>query len=209
MGISPERVRQLIAAGAMPAVRVGGRWVIDDGDVTRRAEGRPWSEAAAWALLWSALGRSAPWLSVKQRQRTGQRLAVGVRSHVERLSSRAQPEWFRAHPSALGRLVRDARLVAGGLSAARAVDADVVAAEHADGYVRASDVAGLLAEYGLERSTALRGNVVLRVLADVWPFNPDERAAPALVLALDLLESADDRTSRAGRSLLESALGPR
>jgi hypothetical protein len=37
-------------------------------------------------------------------------------------------------------------------------------------------------------------------------FNESERVAPALVVALDLLEDADARTRRAGQSLLKRAL---
>ncbi len=124
----PREQRCVIATGALPAVRVGDRWVIEDGVPLRRREGRPWSEAAAWGLLWMAVGRPAPWLSVKQRQRVRMRMVEGVPAHVDRLSALAKPLWFRAHPSALPRLVSDSRLVDSGLSAASVVGADLVVA---------------------------------------------------------------------------------
>jgi predicted nucleotidyltransferase len=42
-GVSPQRVRQLLAAGRIPgALRVGGRWVIPaDAPILRAAPGRP------------------------------------------------------------------------------------------------------------------------------------------------------------------------
>jgi hypothetical protein len=204
--ISPERVRQLIGTGSLSAVRVGGRWVIDDTAAVRHPEGRPWSEAASWGLLWFALGRPAPWLSVKQRQRVRSRLAEGLSVHAERLSSRACSRWFRAHPAALRRVAEDSRLIAGGLSAAPTVGADVVSLDVTEGYVRATEVVALVDEYGLEPSSVGKGNVHLRVVSELWPFNVGERVVPALVVALDLLEDADARTRRAGQSLLERAL---
>ena len=207
LGVTPERVRQLIASGALPAVRVGDRWVIDDGVPVRRQKGRPWSEAAAWGLVWLAAGRRAPWLSVKQRQRVRTRLADGLMPHVERLSARAERLWFRAHPSALLRLLADSRLVNSGLSAAGAVGADLVAVDRVEGYVRSSDVSALMAEYGLETVAVGGENVLLRSVSEVWPFDDHDRVAPSLVVALDLIESGDARTSRAGRGLLERGFG--
>jgi excisionase family DNA binding protein len=206
LGVTPERVRQLIQTGALPAVRVGDRWVIDDGMPVRRQEGRPWSEAAAWGLLWMAAGRPAPWLSVKQRQRVRMRMVEGVPAHVDRLSARAKQLWFRAHPSALPRLVSDCRLVDSGLSVAGVVGADLVVADRVEGYVRSSDLISLIAEYGLEPVAPGQGNLVLRSVSEVWPFVDGEGVAPALVVALDLMDSPDARTSRAGRGLLKRAL---
>jgi excisionase family DNA binding protein len=204
--ISSERVRQLIESGSLSAVRVGGRWVIDDTAAVRHPEGRPWSEAASWGLLWFALGRRAPWLSVKQRQRVRSRLAEGLSEHAERLSSRACSRWFRAHPAALRRLGEDFRLIASGLSAAPIVGADLVSLDVTEGYVWATEMDALVDEYGLEPSSVGKANVHLRVVSELWPFNESERVAPALVVALDLLEDADARTRRAGQSLLKRAL---
>lgn len=207
LGVSSERVRQLIATGALPAVRVGDRWVVEDGVPVRRREGRPWSEAASWGLLWMVSRRPAPWLTVKQHQRVRTRMVDGVPAHVERLSARAKSLRFRGHPSALPRLFSDARLVHSGLSAAGVAGADLVVADRVEGYVRASDLIALVAEYGLEPVASGQGNLVLRSVSDVWPFVDGERVAPDLVVALDLMESADARTSRAGRGLLRRVLG--
>ena len=207
LGVSRERVRQLIASGSLPAVRVGGRWVMNGGEAKRLPEGRPWGEGAAWGMLWLVLGRPAPWLSVKQRQRVRVRVGEGVRGHFERLSSRAVARSFGGHPSVVARLVEDVRVVVAGVSAAAGVGADLVVSGRVDGYVRAGDVAALVAEYGLESVPIGEGNVVLRVVSEVWPFDERERVAPRLVVALDLLDDADGRTKRAGDSLLDLALG--
>ena len=164
-------------------------------------------------------------LVLSTRQRARLHLAEGLRVHVERLSSRAMSRSFRGHPSAVRRLGVDVRVVAGGLSGAGDVDADLVVADRSEVYVRSGDVdadlvvadrsevyvrsgdvAVLVAEYGLEPSPMGEGNVVLRVLSEVWPFEEGERVAPALVDALDLLESSDERTQRAGRLLFDRVL---
>ena len=107
----------------------------------------------------------------------------------------------------VARLVEDVRVVVGGVSAAAGVGADLVVSGRVDGYVRAGDVPALVAEFGLEPLPFGEGNVVLRVVSEVWPFDERERVAPRLVVALDLLDDADGRTKRAGDSLLDLALG--
>jgi hypothetical protein len=84
--------------------------------------------------------------------------------------------------------------------------ADLVVADRVEGYVRSSDLIALIAEYGLEPVAPGQGNLVLRSVGEVWPFIDGERVAPALVVALDLMDSPDARTSRAGRGLLKRAL---
>jgi hypothetical protein len=52
--------------------------------------------------------------------------------------------------------------------------------------------------------SARRPNVRLHAIDKIWPFGPNERLAPAIVVALDLLESTDQRTSRAGKDLMQA-----
>src|SRR5262245_74781 len=55
LGVSPQRVRQLVQEGLLPARRIGGRWVFDTRTLARRAEnrrpGRPLSPRVAWGLI--------------------------------------------------------------------------------------------------------------------------------------------------------------
>lgn len=92
LGLSDVRVRQLIKSGALDADRVGGRWVIGDDALKAYRVGpahRPWEPAFAWGFLWLLVGRSAPWLTDKQRERVGRRLADGLSFHATALRSRA------------------------------------------------------------------------------------------------------------------------
>ena len=208
MGVSVERVRQLIATGQVRAVRVGSRWVLDDAPSRSVVHpvGRPWSAEAVWGLLWVGLGQPVSWLSVKQRQRAWHRWQEGLEPHVDRCRSRCNVCFFRGHPAAIRRLASDRRVVLGGVSAAGLVGADLVVGEDFEAYVRSTDLEALVSELGLELASGANANVVLRSLDGVWPFGDDERQAPALVVAFDLIESGDQRTQRAGRSLLAREL---
>jgi hypothetical protein len=128
---------------------------------------------------------------------------------VERLSARSRSVSFSGHPAGLRRLARDARVVRTGLSGAAEVGADLVSTDRIEAYIRSIDEDGLIDDYRLEPAQAARRSVQLRVVRDLWPFEPDERTAPPLVVALDLLERSDERTKRSGRALLDRALGDR
>jgi excisionase family DNA binding protein len=54
LGVNESRVRQRITAGSLRAEKVGGRWLLDDADLTDASErpvGRPLSAHSAWALV--------------------------------------------------------------------------------------------------------------------------------------------------------------
>ena len=139
LGVSEARVRQLIAAAVLPAVRVGNRWVIDDGALLSfrpAPTGRPWQPSAAWGVLWVALDRKVEWLTDKQQQRAHQRVANGVSTYTDELRNRSERKVFSAHPSALERMRVDDRIVLSGWSAASEVGADLlVRGEVVEGYV--------------------------------------------------------------------------
>jgi hypothetical protein len=116
---------------------------------------------------------------------------------------RAENHRFVAHPAALSRLDRDRRVVLGGVSAAVHHGAEVLGLDRLEGYVRAEDFDGLRREYALrEPGPRDVANVLLRVPLPAWPFAPGERHAPRLVVATDLREAGDERSTRAARDLL-------
>jgi len=71
-----------------------------------------------------------------------------------------------------------------------------------EAYVRQSDLEVILDEEAMEERTE-RFNLLLRVVEDrVWPFGQGSEVAPRPVVAVDLLESDDERARRAGAELL-------
>ena len=68
-----------------------------------------------------------------------------------------------------------------------------------------SRVAELAERFALDAHSD-RPNVRLRVVSDDdWPFEAAQRVAPAPVVAVDLLDSHDERSQRAARELLARA----
>ena len=113
---------------------------------------------------------------------------------------------FSVHPSALEHMRTDDRIVLSGWSAASEVGADLLGGgDLVEGYVARKSRQRLKSVYGLTVAGS-SPNVVLHVVDGLWPFAKNERIAPAVVVALDLLEHNDQRSNRAGKTLLASAL---
>jgi excisionase family DNA binding protein len=206
LGVTPRRVRQMLAAGSLSGSRVGRAWAIDADQVSkaknhRPARGRPWHPASAWAVLALADGGEAV-LTPVDRSRARQRLGDGLEDLAGSLRSRATVRTFYGHPSVLALLAAATDVVRSGISAAADHGADLLGGDGFEGYVRASDAGSLVSQLALDES-AQRPNVVLRVVEDaVWPFQAGQRLAGRAVVAIDLLESADPRARRAATELL-------
>jgi hypothetical protein len=104
---------------------------------------------------------------------------------------------LRAHPGVLERLRDDDALIAAGVLAARVHAADIISQE-IDAYVRAEDFERIVRQYALKPGDD--PNVTLRVPVGAWPFVGD--VVPAAVCAADLVDDGDERSVRAGLSLL-------
>jgi excisionase family DNA binding protein len=219
LDVSEPRVYALVDSGALPAFRRGNQYLIHAVDVEARraqgvANGRPLDQTSAWAVLWLALARESgdlgPWgayLSRNTRWRIRQKLADGPLSRAllalaPRLRHRGHLLRLRAHPSDVPRIAEEPDVVRTGVSAAADVGADIVAPGILEAYVPAARIDDLRAQYLLEESRS--PNVLLRTVRDPWPFPPNTRVAPATAVALDLLDSSDERTQRAGRELLRA-----
>ena len=207
LGVSPRRVRQMLAKGVLAGEHVGRAWVIDAEQLRqfehRRPEvGRPWSPMSAWAVLALADGEE-PDLSPVERSRARKRLAQGLAGVASRLGARAERQWFYAHPGVIDRLAEAPQVVRAGISAAAEHGADLVAGDGFEGYVRVGDLDEFVSRFGLDDQAA-RPNVLLRIVRDVaWPFQRGQGSAGRAVVAVDLLESDDPRARRAGAELLE------
>ncbi|MEW6582932.1 MAG: helix-turn-helix domain-containing protein [Actinomycetota bacterium] len=213
LGLSPRTVRALIADGRLPARRIDDRqWIVDSDDARRllgraRPPGRPLSPRSAWAILALAEGIAPKGLSASEMGRARRRLASLAAMPPRALAGRAAVHRFRAHSGVLGRIADDDRLVRAGVTGALNYGADVIALELIEGYVRPGDLDPLAAAYALQVASEGRENVILRVPIGNWPFEGGARVAPRAVVAVDLIDSGDDRSVRAGHRLLDLPLG--
>jgi excisionase family DNA binding protein len=210
LGVSDQEVRRLIRAGTLPSRRVGRTLVIADDAVDSRARlgitrGRSVSARTSWAMLWELSGERADWLDRVGRSRLRSRLQRSTTVQlVAAARSRSDKHQLRVQPFYRDRVLQVDGVVLSGMSAANAVGADIVAVEAADEiYCSTSTLTGLHRDFGL--SGRGEANLIVRVPRfDGLPLTDRERM-PAAVIAVDLAESGDVRTRRAGLTLLEAA----
>ncbi|WP_448638676.1 helix-turn-helix domain-containing protein [Geodermatophilus sp. URMC 63] len=211
LGVSAQEVRRLVRAGTLSAQRVGRTLVLSDEAVDERARldiapGRVLSAPVAWATLWELSGERADWLERSGRSRVQARLRDTDAEHlVAATRDRADRYELRVLPAYRDRVLAREGVVVSGLSAADAVRADIVAAIAAvEVYCTAATLAGLRRDLGL--SDRGEPNLVVRVPRfDALPLT-GRAHMPTAVVAVDLAESADVRTRRAGLDLLAGAL---
>ncbi len=210
LGLSRQRVHQLVRAGDLSARQVAGRWVVDDAQLDRLAEGRSpgriFSPRVAWGLISLIESGNARALSAPERSRLRNRLRH--RPSLEEIArlSRGRSAVYRlhAHPGGLDRALAWEGAVPTGASAP---GHDVVDIRRAELYLPAATLPAL------RRGLRLRDvdgdpNLVVRVPAvDAWPF-PDGKAGPVTV-ALDLWDAGDARSRRAAGALFRRALAAR
>lgn len=207
LGVSPRRVRQMISEQKLPARRVGRAWVIEERDLrptVRRPPHRPWKPASAWAVLAEADGSTPLDLPAHERHRARKRLKAGIHRIIDCLAARAQKRTFYAHPADVTRIIAMPGVVRTGASAAEEHGIDIAGPGPAEAYVTRSGLDGITANCHVEERSE-RPNLILRVVNDAdWPFSDGAAVVPRTVAAVDLLESDDERTQRAGTDLLES-----
>jgi hypothetical protein len=197
----------LVVAGKLEAAKIGGRWLVDAASVARRTErpppaGRSLSRANAWGLLLVAAGQRPCWLGPEDLSRVRRALREqGLLALWPRLGRRAVLHRLRAHPSDLERIATEAEAIRTGASAAQEHHLDLVGAGQLEVYLPEKRVLALVKRYALEPSD--RPNVLAKVVADPWPFDAREPVAPASVVGVDLIESDDPRSRRAGEELLQ------
>lgn len=211
LGVGAQEVRRLIRSGALRAERVGRTLVLPADAVDERARlavgaGRVLSPSTAWATLWELSGERAGWLDRSGRSRLGARLReTDADELVAATRARADRLGLRVLPAYRDRVLATQGVVPSGITAADAAGADVVAAgAPAELYCSAETLAVLRRDLGL--SDRGEPNLVVRVPRfSELPLDGLEHM-PVAVVAVDLAESADVRTRRAGLDLLTSAL---
>jgi hypothetical protein len=155
----------------------------------------------SWALLSRLSGGDWPALPAWDRSRLQRRLAKrSLLSLAEELRGRAEPRLFRADPRVLEQIRSDPALVRSGVSAAVEYGVDIRAPGVVEAYLARDQVEALVYRYALRPAAAADANLVLRLLDGSVPRTADG-VAPVAAVALDLLESGDARSQRAGREL--------
>jgi hypothetical protein len=187
LGVSVERVRQLVVGGQLPGQRFANVWVVPKDAIAARrhspgVRGRPLGPRRAWQELVAG---------PIDLQRPGryQRRANVVRCQMSRADSDSLPEMVGALRS--------------GVLAAIDLGAELAQDDGVDLYLSAKSFHGLEARIAFVPDAA--GRVVLRVVDDdAWNLIPDGAVAPRNAVALDLLESGDPRHWIAGEHLVDS-----
>lgn len=208
LGLSPNRVRALISRGQLPALKIGGRWLVERAAVEARrrreiSNGRPFAPHNAWALLFLASDKGVEGIdpSVSSRLRRALRLE-GLERLGPRLFRRAEMRFLDAHPGEIDYLLKDPELVRSGVSAAAEHGLDLVSGQEVDGYLRASTLERFISSHALSPAGAA-GSVRLRLVPnESWRFLAGRSIAPLAAVALDLSEDPDPRSARVGRAAL-------
>lgn len=202
LGVSEQRVRAMVSAGAVEAEKVAGVWLISVASLARalavgRPGGRPFSLEGAWSLLLIASGEPAEWASPKVRRRASMVLRErGLAACFGRLARRGERLSFRAHAAELPRLAAREELMLGGISAAGAHRLGLQGGEEVEAYVAADAIEMLVESHGL--TAGGEGNVVLRVVPDEAWSAVRRPVAPLAAVLADLSEHPEARSRRVG-----------
>lgn len=204
--VHPSRVRAMIVDGQLLAEKLSGRWFVDRRSLESRrsrasVNGRPFSEANAWALLCLSEGQQPDWISKWELSRLRRRLREdGLDKLAPRLRNRASRALYRAHSSLLPKLRDDPRLLPSGVSMAAEYQIDIVEPNEFEAYVSREDLEEVVEQKHLEPSW--EPNVIFHVAGAQWLQRCADHAMSPGVSALDLLEADDEKSRRAGRNYL-------
>ncbi|MFJ5984505.1 helix-turn-helix domain-containing protein [Lentzea sp. NPDC092896] len=219
--VNQARIRALLAAGQLAGRRIGSQWVVHDDAVQARLEiaasdrGRPLSTRSAWCAAALLDKQEVSWLSTSERSRLRARLSRHPSSEVCTyrwwMQRRARTVRYRVAGSDIPELLKDQGVVAGGISAASHYALGLAFGGEAEIYVNGSDAARLVDEFFLVESD--QGNLLVHIDDSGMQWHQRTAAgtdnglvAPRLVVAADLMDSADSRSRSAGAQLLEQAL---
>ena len=187
LGVSIERVRQLVVGGQLPGQRFANVWVVPKDAIAARryspgVRGRPLGPRRAWQeILAGPIDLHRPGRY--------QRRANIFRCDMSRADADALPEM-------VGALI-------GGVRAAIDLGEELALDDIVDLYLPAESFRGLDARIAFVPHAA--GRVALRVVDDsAWQLIPKSAVAPRNAVALDLLESGDPRHWIAGEHLVDS-----
>ena len=176
LGVSVERVRQLVVGGQLPGQRFGNVWAVPKDAVAARrhspgVRGRPLGPLGAWREILNGS------IDLRRPGRYQHRASV-VRCEMSRADAAALPEMGGA--------------LLGGVRAAIDLGEELATADNLDVYLSAQSFASHAKRVANVDDAA--GHIALRVVDDrAWGLLPKGDLAPRAAVALDLLESGDPR----------------
>lgn len=231
LGVSMQRVRQMIQAGQLDARRSSAGWLIPESAVTERSkrmhQGRPPEPLTAWsavALLSAALACASqsplePAASAvhavsdrKVRHRVLSMLAslpdpvVDDAPWRRLLSARGQVRHLWAHPGVLDRLAADPMVSKGGADAAPTGHDGLTARPgRLELYVNEVDAGEVIRRYHMHEDPEGQVNLVIVPASVPSGLGPGcGKPVPLAAAASDLLEEEDPRARYAGAVQLRS-----
>lgn len=213
LGVSTQRVRQMIKAGQLEAWRSSAGWLVPQSAVRHRldkvAPGRPVEPRTVWAAIEVLAGAVAPGegdekpaqiVADRRLRHRVLRMLAGLPDPIDDpgpwvrlLSHRGSARTMWAHPGVLEALVADGRVSPGGDLAGN-VGGLVGGSGRPSLYVPEADLDKLVSHYRLRDSED--GNVVLIVVPDsVAAGSAPEpgKPVPEPAAAADLLDEGDPR----------------
>ncbi|GAA0634469.1 hypothetical protein GCM10009547_43130 [Sporichthya brevicatena] len=201
LGVSERRVRERIAAGDLPARRIGRAWLVDAAHLGRAPRvGRPMSRRVAWAFLDLLDGGAGDGVSQPEQSRLRKKRALLLEAPDPAallrswLPARAEVRRYSVAAADLPALRDDARIALSGVSDMRS---GMAAAGVVEGYVGAGEVDDLVEDFLLSE----RGepNVILHVVEE-------DRAVAAPVPLAVLLADLSDHNGPRERAAVERLL---
>ncbi len=201
LGVSRQRVLQMISDGLLPAERIGRAWSIQESDIARRRvpAGRPLSAGMTRGLLELAAG-IRPDLNPRDVSRLRARLVQLARDENPAnllrswLPGRAERREMSVAHADLSTVLDDDRFVLSGVSDNLAA---MSSPRLAEGYVSSDNEQQFLSDhFAVESDDRSRANLIVHVADAVPPRSP-------VLVAADLADYRGGREDRQARGLLK------
>lgn len=205
LGLSPQRVRALWHEGALSGQVMANRLLLDRASVLDLADRdrpatRPLSTRNAWTLLLMLAGEPSPWASASELSRLRSLVSNREENALAALvRARARTVRLDGVAGASGYVLRDGKVVPSGATLAHRWT-DLVVEGVAEVYATESAAKGLAERLRLWPDP--QGPIVVHAVPDTLGRPLLHRAEmPASAVAVDLLDSGDPRSHRAGKAL--------
>jgi excisionase family DNA binding protein len=221
LGISVQRVRQLLHAGELDGRKGPGGWIVAENAVRRReqappAAGRPLSSHMAWLVVAQLLAadrgpESGVDLDPDRRDRYRLRNLLVHRGHerdwANWLSRRADVAQYWVHPGVIQSVLNDERISVSGAGVAAAAGAEIVGGDVSDLYLSSEAVSGVIDDCGLQSDPAGHLRIHLwRPGSGAENVLRPGKPVPVILAALDLLSAPDSRARHWASAYLQQKM---